>query len=77
VRAQLVDVDLGRGEADAEIAACSASSITAATCSSAFDGMQPTLRQTPPQRDGVALDASTVFMPRSAERTAAAPGAAE
>jgi hypothetical protein len=29
-------------------AKCAASSITAATCSSAFDGMQPTLRQTPP-----------------------------
>ena len=38
---------------------CSASvfvsSITAATCSSAFDGMQPTLRHTPPSV-GVALD---------------------
>ena len=27
---------------------CATSSSTAATCSSAFDGMQPTLRQTPP-----------------------------
>ena len=27
---------------------CATSSITAATCSIAFDGMQPTLRQTPP-----------------------------
>ena len=27
---------------------CEASSMTAATCSSAFDGMQPTLRHTPP-----------------------------
>ena len=29
-------------------ASARASSVTAATCSSAFDGMQPTLRQTPP-----------------------------
>ena len=29
-------------------AKCAASSITAATCSSAFDGMQPTFRHTPP-----------------------------
>jgi len=29
-------------------AACRASSITFATCSSAFDGMQPRYRQTPP-----------------------------
>ena len=28
---------------------CSASSITAATWSKAFDGMQPTFRQTPPR----------------------------
>jgi hypothetical protein len=27
---------------------CATSSMTAATCRSAFDGMQPTLRQTPP-----------------------------
>jgi hypothetical protein len=27
---------------------CATSSSTAATCSIAFDGMQPTLRQTPP-----------------------------
>jgi hypothetical protein len=48
VRAQLVDVHLGRGETDAEVAGVFASSITAATCSSALEGMQPTLRQTPP-----------------------------
>ena len=34
---------------------CATSSITAATCSSAFDGMQPTLRQTPPSV-AIALD---------------------
>jgi hypothetical protein len=48
VRAQLVEVDLRRGEADAEVGHVRASSITAATCSSALEGMQPTLRQTPP-----------------------------
>jgi hypothetical protein len=48
VRAQLVEVDrLGAAKLTPS-SACAASSITAATCSSAFDGMQPTLRQTPP-----------------------------
>ncbi len=47
-----------------------ASSIRLATCSSAFEGMQPTLRQTPPS----ALYRSTriTFWPRSAARKAAA-----
>jgi hypothetical protein len=46
-----------------------ASSITRAACSSAFDGMQPTFRQTPPscgQRS-----TSATLSPRSAARNAA------
>ena len=45
------------------------SSITFAACSSALDGMQPTLRHTPPsigQRSTI-----TTFLPRSAARNAA------
>ena len=48
--AQLVDVDRRLGEADAVAAMSLVSSITLAACSSALDGMQPTLRQTPPRR---------------------------
>ena len=47
----------------------SASEMTLAACSSAFDGMQPTLRQTPPS-DG-SFSISTTFLPRSAARKAA------
>ena len=46
--AQLVDVDLRRAEADAVRAQSFTSSTTDAVCSSALDGMQPTLRHTPP-----------------------------
>src|SRR4030095_648764 len=45
------------------------SSMVDAVCNSAFDGMQPTLRQTPPS---VAYRSTrTVFIPRSAARHAA------
>ena len=47
----------------------SASVITLATCSSAFEGIQPTFRQTPP-RVGL-RSIRTVFNPRSAARNAA------
>ena len=47
----------------------SASLSTRAMCSSAFDGMQPTLRQTPPSRSW--RSTSTVLSPRSAARNAA------
>ena len=47
----------------------STSAITRAMCSSAFDGMQPTLRQTPPRRSW--RSTSTVLSPRSAARNAA------
>ena len=46
-----------------------ASSTTLATCSSAFDGMQPTLRQTPPSVGRAST--RTTFCPRSAARKAA------
>ena len=46
-----------------------ASSITLATCSNAFEGMQPTLRQTPPSV--LCRSTSTTFCPRSAARKAA------
>lgn len=32
-----------------KVLACAASSMTAAACSNALEGMQPTLRQTPPR----------------------------
>jgi hypothetical protein len=47
----------------------SASSITFAACSNALDGMQPTLRHTPPSCGQRSINA--VFMPRSAARNAA------
>ena len=47
VAAQLVDVDDGCAEIDAD-SMCLTSSITAATCRSALLEMQPTFRQTPP-----------------------------
>ena len=47
----------------------SASSITLAACSSAFEGMQPTFRQTPPRLDQ--RSTSTTDRPRSAARNAA------
>jgi hypothetical protein len=47
----------------------SASSMTFAACSSAFEGMQPTLRHTPPSCGQRSI--SAVFMPRSAARNAA------
>ena len=59
----------GARRTDAVVAISAASSITLAACSSALDGMQPTLRQTPPsvgQRS-----TSTTFLPRSAARKAA------
>ena len=45
------------------------SSMTLAACSSALDGMQPTLRQTPPRLGQ--RSTSTTFLPRSAARNAA------
>ena len=47
----------------------SASEITFAACSSAFDGMQPTFRQTPPSFGSRSI--STTLSPRSAARNAA------
>ena len=47
----------------------SASEITLAACSSAFDGMQPTFRQTPPSVGSRSI--STTLSPRSAARNAA------
>ena len=53
---QLGAIDRRRAEARRRPSSkCATSSITAATCSSAFDGMQPTLRQTPPSV-AIALD---------------------
>jgi hypothetical protein len=48
VAAQLVDVDLGRAKVHPRSPRWLTSSITAATCSSALLGMQPTFRHTPP-----------------------------
>ncbi len=48
VLAQPLQVNSRRRRTDAQPAKCAASSMTAATCSSALDGMQPTFRQTPP-----------------------------
>ena len=45
------------------------SAITLAACSSAFDGMQPMLRHTPPS--GPRESTSTTLLPRSAARNAA------
>ncbi|GJE59992.1 hypothetical protein MPOCJGCO_2101 [Methylobacterium trifolii] len=45
------------------------SSMTFAACSRAFDGMQPTLRQTPPSV--AQRSTSTTLLPRSAARKAA------
>jgi hypothetical protein len=45
------------------------SAMTLAACSSALDGMQPTLRQTPPS--GPRESTITTFLPRSAARNAA------
>ena len=45
------------------------SAITFAACSSALEGMQPTLRQTPPS--GPRESTITTFLPRSAARNAA------
>ena len=50
-------------------AIASASSMVLATCSSAFEGMQPTLRQTPPSVGR--LSTISTFSPRSAARKAA------
>ena len=47
----------------------SASVSTLATCSSAFDGMQPTFRQTPPSVSPRSISATD--RPRSAARNAA------
>ena len=49
-RAHAVEVDLGLAEGDPRAGASSASASTSARCSSALEGMQPTLRQTPPRR---------------------------
>ena len=50
--AQRVEVDLRLAEGDAELARPrAASASTRAACSSALEGMQPTLRQTPPSRE--------------------------
>ncbi len=46
-----------------------ASAITLAACSRALDGMQPTLRQTPPSVGS--RSTSTTCLPRSAARNAA------
>ena len=48
---------------------CFASLITFATCSNAFDGIQPTLRHTPPKL--ARASTSTVSIPKSAARNAA------
>ncbi len=45
------------------------SAMTLAACSSAFDGIHPTLRQTPPRVSY--RSTRTVFLPRSAARNAA------
>ena len=45
------------------------SAITLAACSSALDGMQPTLRHTPPS--GPRESTMTTCLPRSAARNAA------
>ena len=45
------------------------SAMTLAACSSALDGMQPTLRHTPPS--GPRESTMTTFLPRSAARNAA------
>ena len=51
------------------VADSSTSLSTRAMCSSDFEGMQPTLRQTPPSRSW--RSTSTVLSPRSAARNAA------
>ena len=67
--AQLVEIDLGLAEVDADLAGSRASASTLATCSRAFDGMQPTLRQTPPSRE--CRSTRVTPRPRSAARKAA------
>ena len=59
----------GLPKLQAGAAIASASSITLAACSSALDGMQPTLRHTPPSCGQRSISAT--FMPRSAARNAA------
>jgi hypothetical protein len=49
VAAQLVDVDHGAPKSTPRSAMWLTSSMTAATCSSALEGMQPTFRHTPPR----------------------------
>ena len=68
--AQRVEIDLRRAEGRCRATTFPpASSITLAACSSAFEGMQPTLRQTPPSVGR--RSTSTTFLPRSAARKAA------
>ena len=50
-------------------AVSSASVMTLAVCKSAFDGIQPTLRHTPPKVPYLSI--STTFLPKSAARNAA------
>ena len=68
-RAQLREIDFRLAELEAGAAIASASSITFAACNSALEGMQPTLRQTPPSCGQRSIKAT--FMPRSAARKAA------
>ena len=48
-RGELADIDLGFTEADTDVAGVRGLVVTFAACSKAFDGMQPTLRHTPPR----------------------------
>ena len=61
---------LGSPNSMPQFLACSASSSSLATCSKAFEGMQPRYRQTPPGFTSGSI--SVTFMPRSAARNAAA-----
>ena len=68
---QLGDIELRRLKTRRPNPAISfASPSILATCSSAFEGMQPRSRQTPPSRGSAST--SVTFVPRSAARKAAA-----
>ena len=60
----------GSAKRTPQSARCRASAMVLATCSRAFEGMQPRSRQTPPSRGS--RSTSVTFMPRSAARNAAA-----
>ena len=65
----LLAIDRRRREHDAAADMSAASSITLAACKSAFDGMQPTFRHTPPSIGQRSM--SVTLRPRSAARKAA------